>query len=55
MHPSLNLDEAALARFCATHHIRGLSLFGSQLKGTAGSGERYLRFQAVTTARLPKS
>jgi predicted nucleotidyltransferase len=36
MHPSLNLDEAALARFCATHHIRRLSLFGSQLKGTAG-------------------
>jgi len=36
MHPSLNLDEATLARFCAIHHIRRLSLFGSQLKGTAG-------------------
>ena len=35
MHPSLNLDEAALARFCQAHHIRRLSLFGSQLKGTA--------------------
>ncbi len=37
MHPRLNIDEATLARFCETHHIRRLSLFGSQLKGTAGS------------------
>ena len=36
MHRSLNLDEMALARFCEAHHIRRLSLFGSQLKGTAG-------------------
>ncbi len=36
MHPSLNIEEASLARFCETHHIRRLSLFGSQLKGTAG-------------------
>ncbi|MBL8529541.1 MAG: nucleotidyltransferase family protein [Burkholderiales bacterium] len=36
MHPSLNIDPSTLARFCATHHIRRLSLFGSQLKGTAG-------------------
>lgn len=36
MHPSLNLDETILARFCEAHHIRRLSLFGSQLKGTAG-------------------
>jgi hypothetical protein len=36
MHPSLKLDESALARFCEAHHIRRLSLFGSQLKGTAG-------------------
>ena len=35
MHPSLNLDQEALARFCRTHHIRKLSLFGSRLKGTA--------------------
>lgn len=35
MHRSLNLDQAALARFCEAHHIRRLSLFGSQLKGTA--------------------
>jgi predicted nucleotidyltransferase len=35
MHLSLNLDQATLARFCETHHIRRLSLFGSQLKGTA--------------------
>ncbi len=36
MHPSLNLDENTVARFCETHHIRRLALFGSQLKGTAG-------------------
>ncbi|MDG4594391.1 MAG: nucleotidyltransferase family protein [Candidatus Contendobacter sp.] len=35
MHPSLKLDEATLARFCEAYHIRRLSLFGSQLKGTA--------------------
>jgi len=35
MHPSLNLDKATLARFCETHHIRRLSLFGSRLEGTA--------------------
>jgi len=35
MHPSLNLDEAALARFCEAHRIRRLALFGSQLKGAA--------------------
>ena len=35
MHPCLNLDEASLARFCEANHIRRLTLFGSQLKGTA--------------------
>jgi predicted nucleotidyltransferase len=35
MKPRLNLDETTLARFCERHHIRCLSLFGSQLKGTA--------------------
>ena len=35
MHPSLNLDEAAVARICERHHVRRLALFGSQLKGTA--------------------
>ncbi len=35
MHSSLNLDEATVARFCKTHGIRSLALFGSQLKGTA--------------------
>ena len=35
MHPSLNLDDATVARFCESHHIRRLALFGSQLKGTA--------------------
>jgi len=36
MHPSLNIDRETLADFCRTHHILRLSLFGSQLKGTAG-------------------
>ena len=35
MNPRLHLDETTLARFCERHHIRRLSLFGSQLKGTA--------------------
>lgn len=37
MHPSLNIDESTLARFCEAHHIRRLALFGSQLKGAARS------------------
>ena len=37
MHPSLKgIDEATLACFCRTNHIRRLSLFGSQLTGKAG-------------------
>jgi len=35
MHFAMNLNEDALADFCKRHHIRRLSLFGSQLKGTA--------------------
>ncbi len=35
MHRAMNLNEDALAQFCKRHHIRRLSLFGSQLKGTA--------------------
>lgn len=35
VHPCLNLDESVLARLCQAHRIRRLSLFGSQLKGTA--------------------
>ena len=36
MHPALHpLDEATLRRLCRAHRIRRLSLFGSQLKGTA--------------------
>ena len=36
MHPKLNLDPPTLGLFCEQHNIRSLSLFGSQLKGTAG-------------------
>ena len=32
---SLNIEPAALRRFCEAHHIRRLSLFGSHLKGAA--------------------
>ncbi len=35
MHQKLNVDPGILARFCERHHICSLSLFGSQLKGTA--------------------
>ena len=35
MHLSLGLDQTTLATFCQAHHICKLSLFGSQLKGTA--------------------
>jgi hypothetical protein len=31
----LQLDDATLKGFCGRHHIRRLSLFGSQIKGTA--------------------
>ena len=36
MNPLAKLDQATLARLCEQHHIRRLSLFGSQLKGTVG-------------------
>ncbi|NEV64390.1 nucleotidyltransferase [Thiorhodococcus minor] len=32
---SLTIDQPTLERVCRTHRIRRLSLFGSQLKGTA--------------------
>ena len=35
MHPRLPIDEMTLAGFCERHYIRRLSLYGSQLKGTA--------------------
>ena len=37
MHPSLNIEQSALAQFCESHHIRRLALFGSQLTGRADS------------------
>ena len=36
MHPALNLDEHTVQKFCESHSIRRLALFGSQAKGTAG-------------------
>jgi uncharacterized protein len=35
MHKCLSLDETLLVHICRTLRIRRLSLFGSQLKGTA--------------------
>lgn len=35
MHPSLNIPLDTLTDFCRRHHIRRLSLFGSQLKRTS--------------------
>ena len=35
LHPTLNLDAATISSFCERHSIRQLSIFGSQLKGTA--------------------
>ena len=35
MHRSMNIDENFLGGYCEANHIRRLSLFGSQLKGTA--------------------
>jgi predicted nucleotidyltransferase len=35
MNLRLHLDETILGYFCERHYIRRLSLFGSQLKGTA--------------------
>lgn len=36
MDPLSKLDKTTLTRICQRHQIRRLSLFGSQLKGTAG-------------------
>jgi uncharacterized protein len=35
MNLRLHIDETTLGRFCERHHIRRLSLFGSQSKATA--------------------
>lgn len=35
MHPVLNIDDCTVRKFCESHSIRRLSLFGSQAKGTA--------------------
>jgi uncharacterized protein len=35
MNPLPILDQPTLARLCEQHHVRRLSLFGSQLKGMA--------------------
>jgi uncharacterized protein len=37
MHPTLNLDSRTISRFCESHHILRLALFGSHLKGTASA------------------
>jgi predicted nucleotidyltransferase len=34
VHPKLSVDKSVLARFCARHNIRRLSVFGSTLTGS---------------------
>lgn len=36
MHTVLNFQDPAVQKFCESHRIRKLALFGSQAKGTAG-------------------
>lgn len=36
MNTFLNIDQSSLSDFCSQNKIQRLSLFGSQLKGTAG-------------------
>ena len=35
MHEILKADKANIAAFCVKHHVKRLSLFGSQLEGDA--------------------
>ncbi|WP_395685796.1 nucleotidyltransferase family protein [Caenimonas koreensis] len=53
MHPSLNIDEPTVARFCEAHHIRRLALFGSQLKGTARPDSDVDLLVAFDAAHMP--
>ena len=53
MHPSLAIDPDTLADFCRRHHIRRLSLFGSQLKGTAGPDSDIDLLVAFDPAHIP--
>ncbi len=51
----LPIESAVLAQLCRQHHIRKLSLFGSQLKGTAGPGsdiDLLVEFEAGTPVTL---
>ena len=54
MNLRLPVAETTLARFCEQHHIRRLSLFGSQLKGAAhpDSDIDLLRDEVVRTAEV---
>lgn len=36
MHPVLNFQDPDVQKFCESHRIRKLALFGSQANGTAG-------------------
>jgi hypothetical protein len=57
MHPSLNIDESTLARFCQAHPIRRIGLFGLRLKGTARPDSDIdwrVAFEAVHTSGLMK-
>jgi hypothetical protein len=53
MNPRLQLDETTLGRFCERHHIRRLSLFGSQLKGEARPDSDIDLLVEFETGRVP--
>lgn len=53
MDNKLGIEPVALARFCGRHDIRRLSLFGSQLKGTAQPGSDVDLLVEFETSRVP--
>jgi len=53
MNPRLQIDETTLGRFCERHHIRRLSLFGSQLKGEARPDSDIDLLVEFETGRVP--
>ena len=53
MHKSLNINDTALAQYCEKHYIQRLSLFGSQLKGTAGPNSDIDLLVEFDSAHIP--
>lgn len=53
MHKSLNINDMALAQYCEKHYIQRLSLFCSQLKGTAGPNSDIDLLVEFDSAHIP--